>query len=52
MDAVARRIGMFSKLAEAISDTRDQSYFTHTMHDLLAQQVFQIASEYSAPRRD
>ncbi len=47
LGAVDRRIGMISKLAEAIADTRDQRYITHTMHDLLTQRVFQIASGYS-----
>lgn len=46
LGAVDRRIGMIGKLAAAIADTRDQRYITHSMHDLLAQRVFQIASGY------
>src|ERR1039457_1770095 len=46
LGAVDRRIGMISKLAAAIADTRDQRYITHTMHDLLTQRVFQIGSGY------
>src|ERR1017187_9761292 len=46
LGAVDRRIGMISKLTAAIVDTRDQRYITHTMHDLLTQRVFQIASGY------
>jgi len=47
LGAVDRRIGMIGKLAAAIADTRDQRYITHSMHDLLAQRVFQIASGYA-----
>lgn len=46
LGAVDRRIGMISKLTAAIADTRDQRYITHTMHDLLTQRVFQLASGY------
>lgn len=47
LGAVDRRIGMISKLTAAIADTRDQRYITHTLHDLLAQRVFQLASGYA-----
>ena len=47
LGAVDRRIGMISKLTAAIADTRDQRYITHTMHDLLSQRVFQLASGYA-----
>lgn len=44
--AVDRRIGLVDRLVEAISDSRHPSYITHSMRDLLAQRVFQIASGY------
>jgi hypothetical protein len=44
--AVDRRIGLIDRLTEAVSDSRRPSYITHSMRDLLAQRVFQIASGY------
>jgi hypothetical protein len=46
LGAVDRRIGLINRLTAAIFDTRDARYITHTMHDLLMQRVFQIASGY------
>ncbi len=46
LGAVDRRIGMINRLTAAIVDPRDARYITHTMHDLLAQRVFQLASGY------
>ena len=46
LGAVDRRIGMINRLTAAIADTRDTRYITHSMHDLLTQRVFQIASGY------
>lgn len=46
LGAVDLRIGMINRLTAAIVDTRDVRYITHTMHDLLTQRVFQIASGY------
>jgi hypothetical protein len=44
--AVDRRIGLMDRLAAAINDSRDPRYITHTLRELLAQRVFQIASGY------
>lgn len=46
LGAVDRRIGLIDRLTAAIADTRDARYITHTLHDLLTQRVFQIASGY------
>uniref|UniRef100_E6QRP6 Transposase of ISCARN98, IS1380 family n=1 Tax=mine drainage metagenome TaxID=410659 RepID=E6QRP6_9ZZZZ len=46
LGAVDRRIGLINRLTAAIADTRDARYITHTLHDLLTQRVFQIASGY------
>jgi hypothetical protein len=46
LGAVDRRIGLIDRLTAAITDTRDARYITHTLHDFLAQRVFQIASGY------
>ena len=44
--AVDRRIGLIDRLSVAITDSRHASYITHSMHDLLTQRIFQIASGY------
>lgn len=46
LSAVDRRIGMINRLTAAIADTRDTRYITHSLHELLTQRVFQIASGY------
>lgn len=46
LGAVDRRIGLIGRLVQAIGDSRDPRYITHSMHDLLTQRVFQIASGY------
>lgn len=46
LGAVDRRIGLIDRLTAAIADSRDPRYITHTLRDLLAQRVFQIASGY------
>ena len=46
LGAVDQRIGLIGRLAQAIGDSRDPRYITHSMHDLLTQRIFQIASGY------
>ena len=46
LGAVDGRIGVINRLTAAIADTRDTRYITHTMHDLLTQRIFQMASGY------
>ena len=46
LGAVDRRIGLIDRLTAAIADSRDPRYITHTLRELLAQRVFQIASGY------
>ena len=46
LGAVDQRIGLLGRLAQAIGDSRDQRYISHSMRDLLAQRIFQIASGY------
>ena len=46
LGAVDARIGIINRLTAAIADTRDTRYITHTMHDLLTQRIFQMASGY------
>ena len=48
---VDRQIGLTARLAAAIHDKRHKSYIDHPLRDLLAQRVYQIASEY-ADRND
>lgn len=43
---VDRQIGLISRLATAIHDRRHASYIDHTLPDLLAQRIFQIACGY------
>jgi len=46
LSAVDRRIGLIDRLTTAIPDFRHPSYIKHTLHDLLTQRIFQIASGY------
>ena len=46
LSAVDRRIGLIGRLVQAIGDSRDRRYITHSMRDLLTQRVFQLASGY------
>jgi hypothetical protein len=55
---VDRQIGLTERLSAAIDDRRHPSYVTHTMRELVAQRVYQIACAYedgndaNALRRD
>jgi hypothetical protein len=42
-----RQIGLTTRLAAAIHDTRPPSYIDHPLRDLLAQRLYQIASGYA-----
>jgi Transposase DDE domain group 1 len=44
---VDRQIGLTARLAAAIYDKRHQSYINHSLRDLLAQRIYQIASGYA-----
>lgn len=46
LGALDRRIGLTERLTAAITDSRDARYTTHSLHDLLKQRIFQIASGY------
>jgi hypothetical protein len=46
LGAVDHHIGLIDRLTAAISDFRDARYVTYSLHDLLTQRVFQIASGY------
>jgi hypothetical protein len=46
LSMVDRRVGLINRLVDAITDSRDKRYITHTLNDLLTQRVFQIASGY------
>ena len=43
---VDQQIGLTKRLAEAFNDKRHQSYVDHSIRDLFAQRIFQIASGY------
>jgi hypothetical protein len=43
---VDEQIGLIRKMADVIPDSRDASYITHTINDLLIQRVTQIACGY------
>src|SRR5881409_1764377 len=42
-----RQIGLTERFAAAIHDKRHPSYIDHTLRDLLAQRIYQIASGYA-----
>src|SRR5215475_6139747 len=44
---IDRQIGLTTRLAAAIHDTRHPSYIDHPLRDLLAQRIYQIASGYA-----
>jgi DDE family transposase len=44
---IDRQIGLTERLAAAIQDKRHPSYIDHTLRDLLAQRIYQIASGYA-----
>lgn len=46
LQGVDRQIGLSQRLAETISDSRHASYISHSMSDLLAQRIYQIACGY------
>ena len=46
LSAVDARIGLIERLTQAIRDSRDPRYITHSLRDLLTQRVFQMASGY------
>jgi hypothetical protein len=43
---VAKRTGLIDRLVDVIDDSRHPSYITHSLRDLLAQRIFQIACGY------
>src|SRR6266571_5172138 len=44
---VDRQIGLTERLTAAIHDKRHPSYIDHSLRDLLAQHIYQIASGYA-----
>lgn len=44
---IDRQMGLTERLAAAMQDKRHQSYIDHTLRDLLAQRIYQIASGYA-----
>lgn len=46
LKGVDRQIGLTKRLCAAIQDTRHPGYITHTLHDILKQRIYQIASGY------
>jgi hypothetical protein len=44
---IDRQIGLTERLAAAMQDKRHPSYIDHTLRDLLAQRIYQIASGYA-----
>ena len=46
LKGVARQIGLTARVCAAIDDTRHPGYITHTLHDILKQRIYQIASGY------
>jgi Transposase DDE domain group 1 len=46
LKGVDRQIGLTERVCAAINDTRHPSYITHTLHDILKQRIYQIASGY------
>ena len=43
---VDQQIGLIARLAAAVDDRRHPGYIKHTVHDVLTQRIFQIASGY------
>ncbi len=46
LKGIDRQIGLTERVCAAIDDTRHPGYITHTLHDLLKQRIYQIASGY------
>ena len=46
LKGVDRQIGLTERVYAAIDDTRHPGYITHTLHDILKQRIYQIASGY------
>lgn len=46
LQGVDRQINLTERLCAAVRDTRHAGYITHTLHDLLKQRIYQIASGY------
>jgi Transposase DDE domain group 1 len=44
---IDRQIGLTERLAAAIHDKRHPSYIDHSLRDLLAQRIYQMASGYA-----
>src|SRR4030095_13676526 len=44
---IDRQIGLTARLAAAVHDKRHSSYIDHSMRDLFAQRIYQIASGYA-----
>src|SRR4029434_2909932 len=44
---IDRQIGLTARLAAAVQDKRHLSYIAHSLRDLFAQRVYQIASGYA-----
>jgi hypothetical protein len=44
---IDRQIGLTARLASAVRDKRHLSYIAHSLRDLLAQRIYQIASGYA-----
>jgi hypothetical protein len=44
---IDRQIGLTARLAAAVRDKRHPSYIDHTLRDLVAQRIYQIASGYA-----
>jgi hypothetical protein len=44
---IDRQIGLTERLAAAMRDKRHQSYIDHTLRDLFAQRIYQIAAGYA-----
>src|SRR5215813_12951126 len=44
---IDRQIGLTARLAAAVQDKRHPSYIDHSLHALLAQRIYQIASGYA-----
>ena len=46
LKGVDHQIGLTERVCAAINDTRHPGYITHSLHDILKQRIYQIASGY------
>ena len=46
LKGVDHQIGLTERACAAINDTRHPGYITHSLHDILKQRIYQIASGY------